>query len=113
MGNLFWFPYEETSGGHKIKEIMAHLLDTVVGPDGGRKGRKKIFFKNERTLTDSMCEFYTREDYHSFQEQILTWRDEFVNNLNKKKKKLISPGRIFPANIRKIVVISVLKKPMN
>ena len=85
MGNIFWFPYEETSGGHKIKEIMVHLLGTVVGPDGGRKGRKKIFFKNERTLTDSMCEFYTREDYHSFQEQILTWRDEFVNNLNKKK----------------------------
>ena len=78
--------------------------------EGGR-GETRFFFKNERTLTDSMCEFYMREDYHSFQEQILTWRDEFVNNLN--KKKLISPGRIFPANIRKIVVISVLKKPMN
>ena len=86
MSNIFWFPCEKSEGGAKIKNVMLHLLGDVVGPGGGNKHpRKKVFFKNENTLLDSMCDFYSTDEYKMFQTDILHFREDFIEKLNKQK----------------------------
>ena len=99
LGDVFWFPVEDKNKECKITQVYLHLFETVLGPGGA--SRLEARYANRSNLLHNRCEFYSDSDFVTFNEQILRWRDEFIENINKTKKPS-TLGKRFPKKRRKI-----------
>ena len=99
LGDVFWFPVEDKNKECKITQVYLHLFETVLGPGGAT--RLEARYANRSNLLHNRCEFYSDSDFVTFNEQILRWQDEFLENINKTKKPS-TLGKRFPKKRRKI-----------
>ena len=84
LGDVFWFSVEAKTKECKITQVYLHQFETVLGPSGA--SRLEARYANRSNLLHNRCEFYSDSDFVAFNEQILKWRDEYIENINKTKQ---------------------------